>query len=410
MLTGRMKPAFLILMLVMINGPARADASFENNETRDEAKEPWQPPFVGGVRGPVLGVHYNGFVQIDGASYANDASGEFEDDIIARRVRLTFARKTGKKWTIKGSAEFSQGDFEIKDLFGLYKGFSFGSIRIGSQKEPFSLQNMTSSRFTTFMERGLIVDALSPSRNIGVTLYSNRDKSTGAIGIFAGGFTKDNIQTTGTALTGRLTRHFINADRHIFHAGFSASYRKLGSTPPQFRSRPESGVNNIYMVDTGEIENAENVSRLGLEVAYANNSVSLQGEYIVSRVGREPELSSLRFDGWYLHGSWFLTGESRDYLAGTGTFGRTFPKSPFTFKHGGRGAWELAARLSGADLTDRDVIGGKESNLSLGLNWHLREYVVVMTNYIKVLDVDRQGSVFDNNDMNIFQVRLQLEI
>ena len=117
----------------------------------------------------------------------------------------------------------------------------------------------------------------------------------------------------------------------------------------------------------------------------------------------------MTFDGWYVHSNWFLTGESKTYLVGTGTFGRVFPNSPFTFKHGGLGAWELAARVSRADLTDGDIIGGRETNISLGLNWHLREYVVVMSNFIKVVDIDRPGSVFDNNDMNIFQMRLQLE-
>ena len=82
----------LILLLVLINPPARADASSEIDERRDEAKEPWKPPFVGGVNGPILGVGYNGFLQIDGASYANDASGEFEDDVIVRRARFTFHR------------------------------------------------------------------------------------------------------------------------------------------------------------------------------------------------------------------------------------------------------------------------------------------------------------------------------
>ncbi len=397
----------LVFVLVLMTAPAQAGGG--NKHSPGEVKEPWAPPFVGGVKGPILGVGYNGFLQIDGASYADDASGEFEDKVIVRRARFTFDRKAGQKWAVKGSAEVSQGEVEIKDIYGLYKGLSFGSIRIGSQKEPFSLQQMTSSRFTTLMERGLVVDALTPGRNVGVALYTQRNKLTGQIGFFVSGFTQDNVQTTGAALTGRVTRHFINADQHIFHAGFSASYRKLGTTPPQFRSRPESGVNNVFMIDTGDIERAENVSRLGLEAAYVNGSFSLQGEYIASRVGRESDLSNLNFDGGYLQGSWLLTGESRDYLVGTGTFGRVFPNSTFTINNGGRGAWEVTARLSWADLNHSDVIGGKEYNMSLGLNWHARQYVVVMANYVNVIEIDRPGSVFDNNDMNIFQIRLQLE-
>lgn len=409
LLARQIRFAFLILLLLLINPTVRAEASSEINEGREEAKVPWKPPFVGGVNGPILGVGYNGFLQLDGASYADDASAEFVDDVIVRRARFTFHRKVSQKWVVKGSAEVSQDDFEIKDIYGLYKGLSFGSIRIGSQKEPFSLQEMTSSRFTPLMERGLIVDALSPGRNVGVTVYSQRDKVTGQIGFFGGGFDQDDIQATGAALAGRITRHFINTDQHIFHTGLSAAYRKLGTTPPQFRSRPESGVTNNYMVDTGDIENAEDVSRLGLEAAYVNGSLTLQGEYILGRVGREAGLSSLTFDGWYVHGSWFITGESRTYRVGTGTFGRVFPSAPFTFKGGGRGAWELAARVSRADLTDRDIIGGRETNISFGLNWHLREYVVVMANVIKVVDIDRPGSSFDNDDINIYQVRLQLE-
>ena len=128
----------LVFVFVLMNAPAQADVEIKHSPA--EAKELWAPPFVGGVKGPILGVGYNGFLQIDSASYADDLSGEFDDDVIMRRARFTFDRKVGQKWAVKGSAEVSQGDFEIKDIYGLYKGLSFGSIRIGSQKEPFSLQ------------------------------------------------------------------------------------------------------------------------------------------------------------------------------------------------------------------------------------------------------------------------------
>ena len=120
-------------------------------------------------------------------------------------------------------------------------------------------------------------------------------------------------------------------------------------------------------------------------------------------------MGSLAFNGWYVFASWFLTGESRVYFKNTGTFGRVFPNSLFTFSNGGLGAWELIFRASSADLSDKDVVGGAENNITLGLNWYPREYIAVMANYIKVLDVDRPGSIYDNNDMNIFQLRLQFE-
>ena len=55
----------------------------------------------------------------------------------------------------------------------------------------------------------------------------------------------------------------------------------------------------------------------------------------------------------------------------------------------------------------KDINGGKESNISLGLNWYLNDQLRVMTNLIKVLNVDRPGNEFDGEDPWIFGLRLQ---
>jgi phosphate-selective porin OprO/OprP len=81
------------------------------------------------------------------------------------------------------------------------------------------------------------------------------------------------------------------------------------------------------------------------------------------------------------------------------------PSKPL-FK-GGRGAFELAFRASYVDLSDKDVIGGKESNLSLGFNWYLNYNLRLMTNVIKVLDVKRPGSEYDGMNPLIFALRAQ---
>ena len=76
-------------------------------------------------------------------------------------------------------------------------------------------------------------------------------------------------------------------------------------------------------------------------------------------------------------------------------------------KGGGWGAFELAFRASYADLTDKDIIGGRESNLSFGVNWYLTEKIRLMANMIKVLDVDRPGSEYDGLDPMIYAMRVQ---
>ncbi|MFZ0486091.1 MAG: porin, partial [Arenicellales bacterium] len=118
-------------------------------------------------------------------------------------------------------------------------------------------------------------------------------------------------------------------------------------------------------------------------------------------------LSSLRFDGWYAYASWLLTGESRNYDPGDGTFGRITPRH--SVGQGGPGAFELGLRFSRLDLTDDDVIGGVEDNLTLGLNWYATPNVRFMANYIKVLQLDRPGSEFDGDTPSVFQIRGQAD-
>jgi hypothetical protein len=65
------------------------------------------------------------------------------------------------------------------------------------------------------------------------------------------------------------------------------------------------------------------------------------------------------------------------------------------------------AGASYVDLTDKEITGGRQSNLSLGLNWYLNEKLRLMVNVIKVLDIDRPGSEYDGLDPLIFALRAQ---
>ena len=60
-----------------------------------------------------------------------------------------------------------------------------GNFRIGHFKEPFSLEEQISSRYTTFMERGL-PNAFTPGRSVGVAVYdwSANERVTWAVGAF----------------------------------------------------------------------------------------------------------------------------------------------------------------------------------------------------------------------------------
>jgi len=92
-----------------------------------------------------------------------------------------------------------------------------------------------------------------------------------------------------------------------------------------------------------------------------------------------PTLGALNFSGYYITASWILTGEMRDYLTKSGTFGPV-PISRSVYQNG-KGAWEVAARWSSTDLNDGPVNGGEMDVLSFALSWWLSPIFNVNLNY-----------------------------
>ena len=65
------------------------------------------------------------------------------------------------------------------------------------------------------------------------------------------------------------------------------------------------------------------------------------------------------------------------------------------------------------DLSDRDIRGGEERNISLGINWYLSRQTRLMANYIIVdndLFADADGTLKGNDDPRILQFRFQYRI
>lgn len=141
-----------------------------------------------------------------------------------------------------------------------------------------------------------------------------------------------------------------------------------------------------------------------LEAAFVHGPLSLQGEYIVSELDTDL-WGGRRFSGYYAALSWFLSGESRPYKKGA--FWRVIPKSSFRMRgeEQGWGAWELALRYSHADLDDGPVRGGKETNITAGVNWYLNANTRVMMNYIHAVP---ENILYDGN-LEILQTRFQVD-
>jgi phosphate-selective porin OprO and OprP len=336
-------------------------------------------------------LNIGGRVHNDYAVFAEDGSIErrlgedFKDGTEFRRSRLYFSGTVYDDIDFKLQYDFAGGDADLKDAYIRLRNVPYvGSVRVGQFKEPFSLEELSSSNNITFMERSL-VNTFAPSRNTGVmfngVLFDKR--MTWATGVFR----QTDSFGDGTGgrdynVTARLTGLPVYEDggKKLVHLGVSYTHQNYEDDTIRFRSRPEAHL-APRLVDTGDFS-AEYGDFIGAEAAWVNGPFSLQGEYVHAFFeGRDVRVGDPSFWAASIQASYFLTGEHRPYKTSSGAFGRVRPLKNFG-RDGGPGAWEVAARYSYLNLNDDGVKGGRLRDLTFGLNWYLNPSVRTMWNYV----------------------------
>ena len=148
---------------------------------------------------------------------------------------------------------------------------------------------------------------------------------------------------------------------------------------------------------------------LGLELAGVYGPLHLQAEW-QQTWSEQHDGKNLFFWGSYVSGGWFLTGESRPYKKSRGIWGRVEPKNPFDPGAGKWGAFEVASRFSYLNMNDANVRGGREANVTVGLNWYLYSNVRMELNYV-FANVLSTGEVLGTADgeVNAVMARAQIE-
>jgi phosphate-selective porin OprO/OprP len=332
-------------------------------------------------------LHYDGtFQQADDDLEAVLGEG-LQDGNRVRRIRIYFSGVFHDRIEFKSQLDFANDEAGLKDAFvGLRNLPGVSRLLFGHQFEPQGLNVLTSSKYITFVERAL-PSVFFAERRTGVRAMSNYGP------VLVQAMASRNSDKFGAAsesgatnLIGRAAVVPVRSDdgRQVLHLGASASRREPGTV--SYDASPENSL-APDLVDTGDIA-ADEAVVWGAEVAAVLGSFSAQGEFVQSRVTSEAAGDPV-FGGWYVQGSFFLTGEHRPYDAGDGAFGRVKPKRPYA-AGGGWGAWEVAARWSNLDLNDGMVSGGKLDDLTVALNWYQTASFRWMANWI-LADLDGAG-------------------
>ncbi len=347
-----------------------------------------------------------GRVHID-AAYYDDDGADMGSGAIVRRARLELKGRFANDWEVKSAVDFGLGNVSLKSTYIAYTGLKPTELRVGNFKEPLGLNELTSSNYTTLMERSQVTQAFAPGRNMGLGVNSSGEHWLVQGGLFGQPADSDDDAGDGWVLTGRGVWTPWREKTRLIHIAGSGSYRDLlDGDQIRLRARPESRVTDVRLVDTGDMDSVDQQTIWGGEFAAVYGPGSLQAEYIGTWIDRGNGFDNPTFGGWYVLGSYFLTGESRGYSGSQGRFTRVKVRRPID--EGGRGAWELTFRYSHLDLTNGGVEGGKQDIATFGINWYATQNLRFMANYLNVVDLDRSGTATDGDEPLAVQVRTQV--
>lgn len=366
-----------------------------------------------------------GRIHFDTWSFVNDSEGihyfenpvtgvDPENRIFFRRIRLELKGDIWQNMIYRFQIDFNTPSApEYKDV---YIGFTelpvLQTLIIGNHKRPLGLDHLNSSRFNIFMERPLAVEAFNEdARRIGISSegVSEDEVYNWRYGIFNlentapdGKYIGDSLQMSFNArLASSPWYDESSGGRGYFHWAVSSMFADPdGDVDPadtneneaRFRTRSELRSEPRWL-DTGRIRGAEAYEIVGLETILNVGPFQVVGEYMPNWVQRDDTTAGtgpdLFFHGGYVYVAYMLTGEHVPYDRESGTIGRVKPFEDFFFVRrcsgrlgNGWGAWQAALRYSYLDLTDEDIRGGVENDVTLGLVWYFNPYANLQFNAV----------------------------
>lgn len=319
-----------------------------------------------------------------------------DEDLELRRARVSLALRFQREW--RGLVDYDFGRSEgVKNLWLRWQGESPWQVTAGAHQSPFSMEEVTSSNHSVFLERSL-ANALTPGYLVGLSGSWREGDSAFGVGIFGDSLENEpRRRAEGVGVVGRGTTSFLRSKENLVHAGASVELRDVESGSRfRLRTRPETALGDQRLVDTRNLDDVDFVSTAGAELAWRHRRLLGQAEWIVSHVSLPSENPT--FTGAYAQISGFLTDHNRPYSTRRGRFANPDLEP-------GEQAFELGLRFSHLDLTDGAIEGGVERNVTLGGTWYLGQHLRVLSNAVLAFArPDRDGQ---ERDLQIWQLRLQ---
>ena len=329
------------------------------------------------VHSPWFTLKFGLVTLVDYTKFSQDAAsieqvGTQRSQWEARSLRLMLRGTVGSSYTVRYLVAGEYKGFEsdpdkLWNITDVSMAFPLGgpatTLTVGKTKETFAYEMVGDAANLAQQER--VLSPFFVSRNVGAKLLhvvGKTQRMTVSVGVFNDWWvTATSRADSGTDGSARVTGlAWDQPERQRFlHLGVSGRYAGADSSTLRYKGRPESNVSDNY-VDTGSIA-SDHAWHLGLEALWNEGPVSVLTEYdrawVASAATGHPS-----FSGYYVTGSWVLTGETRPYDRTVGYARRVMPTGRW-------GAPELVARFSHVDLNDGAVQGGSFDKTYFGINW-----------------------------------------
>jgi phosphate-selective porin OprO/OprP len=326
----------------------------------------------------------------------------FDPDVNAEDGTFDFrrARVSLQGWLhrdMEYEVDVAVDEFRLRDAFVNYRRFRDAQLRIGQFKIPFGLDQLTPPHRLDFVFRSRIGAELAPARDVGAMLHGRflRRALNYQVGYFYGGgenareagFKNSRERTWAARLTGTPLRLApVPTWMKTMEFGVAST---LGKAPVGLLSSRLRTVAQYQAAERYFVQGPRH--RLGTELNWLTGPFSVRGEFAHMRVSREEQslfgtdLPDLIVRGWYLSGTWMLTGEKKEE--------RTEPAKALF--QGGTGSLELATRYEQHRFASATTVGTPQRNpraanvsqnsdrvWTFGVNWYLNVWSRIQANYI----------------------------
>ena len=330
-----------------------------------------------------------------------------------RRGRIGVEGSIPGGFGYKVEVDFADNAVEVTDAFLSYAASKQVGIVIGQHNGFQSMEELTSSRFTSFMERAAFTDAFNFERRVGLS-------ATYASGIVLaqGGVFTDNIEdladigddNNAVSIDGRLVVAPKAGDTQLHFGASGASSRQWRRRRSRRNALPATPLcphqRRALPRNPGAQRAGGNQLRSGSGADPWPLPCRWRGP--LARLPIPMTAGSPTYFGGYAELGYFLTGETRGYKGGR--FDRTKVRNPVG--KGGAGAFQINLRYDYLDLNDDGIVGGKQSGYEASLIWIPQDYVRFLLNYARLQYEDAAVAAADGDrdyGIDVIGARAQID-